>query len=238
MTVNPLAHTCDLPWKPSDHALIANALVLMVAILGGCGELPREEDTNAAIKTVGCDHQGECFGSFYINSRDDGDPPSHIEHCSIMHGYIEIVNTTLPVIELPCLRETRHKFIISSNNLLERIDLPAYRKAVDINISDNASLVEVEAPQLKRIGGDLLLHGTPALEWFSAPNLKLIGEDLLIDDLDALPNLDGLAGLQLVGGTVRIVDNDSLCQTTAEDFAASLKVKGAIEVSGNGGDCP
>ena len=56
-----------------------------------------------------------------------------------------------------------------------------------------------------------------------------------------LIDLAGLSGLKSVSGDVYIARNESLCQSDAEAFVASISVSGTVTVEDNGSartDCP
>ena len=68
-------------------------------------------------------------------------------------------------------------------------------------------------------------------------NITEVRHDLVIAGNLSLPTLSGLSGLSQVGGNVKILNNESLCQSSVSDFIADLSVDGEVENSANRPDC-
>ena len=163
-----------------------------------------------------------CEGIFEIKSEGELDAIAHCE--SITGGLYFFEQDWLEIVELPSLTSVGGHLVIEGNGALTSLEGLSSLTTVGtyLVIYDNHALTSLEGlSSLTTVGGG--------------------GGFLFIINNDALTSLEGLSGLTYVGDDLSIHNNDSLCQSDAEAFAASIELGGTVDVRDNGTartDCP
>ena len=92
---------------------------------------------------------------------------------------------------------------IADNAAVENIKLPALQRAGSLTVScdpQDCRLHELNLEELTRVHGDLVISGTHLLDLDGLDHLRTVEGDLILQFNDVLEDIQGLAGLDTLGG--------------------------------------
>lgn len=156
---------------------------------------------------------GECWGSEFEEEKNSSQVPS--------------------LAGLEGLRMIGGQLSVTSNVILE-LALPGLESVGWMHVCNAAVLESVTLPSLVAAGGILFDHYTsyPALAVLELPKLTAVQGDVWLQGTQ-LVDLAGLAALESVEGSLRLVGNSQLPTCTAEAFADGVMIGEDVEVEGN-----
>jgi hypothetical protein len=103
----------------------------------------------------------------------------------------------------------------------------------DFLVADDPMLTNLDTPRLASVGGAFQVERNTALPVMDIPVLVSVGGDFVIADNPALEILGDGYGLDDVGGSFRLVNNDSWMGMVNGSFGKLQTIGAALEIEGN-----
>jgi hypothetical protein len=120
-------------------------------------------------------------------------------------------NNSLEALDLGLLDHVGGSLYYYRNPLVTTLDLARLRGVGSwLTIRGNDALQAITAGRLLAIGGDVSIDENDALDTIDLGGAQTITGDLTIGGNPALPDLDGLAALIFLGGSLDVTHNDDL----------------------------